>query len=251
MNREPEEQENAPAATEPQAAPDPGALRAPFDDLDQKVAESLKYGLPAATVVLAGVAGFVQGPSAAILALAGGALVSVIAIFWASVRTLVGETPLTGADAYALAAPRAEEEQKRAVLRALKDLEFERSVGKISDEDYQALVAKYRAEAKRLLKLLDEEAEPRRAQVETLVAKRLRREGILDAGYREAVNEEGAAEGEATAKPAKSKKRKKAAKAAAEPRVCGSCGTMNDADAVFCKKCGARRAATASEEESS
>src|SRR5262245_33286758 len=124
-------------------------------DLEKKIIETAKIAVPCGTVVLASIMGTVMGAPAAILVLAGGALVAVIAVFWASVRTLVGETPLSGADAYALGAPRAEEEQKRAVLRALKDLEFERSVGKISEEDYQTLVAKYRAEAKRLLRLLD------------------------------------------------------------------------------------------------
>src|SRR5262249_57017490 len=114
-------------------------------------------------------AGVLQGAPAVVLVLTAGALVSVIALFWASVRTLVGETPLSGADAYALGAPRAEEEKKRAVLRALKDLAFERSVGKISDEDYQALVAKYRAEAKRLLKAIEEDAGAERARVEPML----------------------------------------------------------------------------------
>jgi hypothetical protein len=48
------------------------------------------------------------------------------------------------------------------VLRALKDLEFERSVGKISDDDYQQLLVAYRAEAKRLLRAIDESAEASR-----------------------------------------------------------------------------------------
>jgi len=225
--------------------------------------------------------------------LAGGALIAVIAVFWASVRTLSGETPLSGADAYALGAPRAEEEQKRAVLRALKDLEFERSVGKISEEDYRALVAKYRAEAKRLLRILDTDALPRRAYVETLVAKRLRREGLLtDAPEVEGRADE-EAEGGAPAEDDKElskqlaastkKKRGAAPKAAsrkqkatgqraevpsetpeappkepdAAPEIlamkttpvtepmsaapaCGQCSTVNDSDAAFCKKCGAR-----------
>lgn len=129
--------------------------------------------VPAALVV-----GAIQGAATAILVLIAAALISVIALFWASVRTLLGETPLSGADAYALAAPRAEEEQKQAILRALKDLEFERSVGKISAEDYAALVAKYRAEAKRLLRKLDDDARPRRERVEHLVRKRLAEVGL-------------------------------------------------------------------------
>jgi hypothetical protein len=152
------------------------------NDLEKKLAEYARIGLPILTVAIALTAGVVQGPASAILVLAGGALIGVIAIFWASVRTLLGETPLSGADAYALAAPRAEEERKRAVLRALKDLEFERSVGKISEEDYVELVARYRGEAKRLLREIDAEAQPRHERAEALVAKRLRREGLTGPG---------------------------------------------------------------------
>jgi hypothetical protein len=250
------------------------------NDLEKKLADYARFGLPALTVIIALTAGFIQGPASAILVLAGGALIGVIAIFWASVRTLLGETPLSGADAYALAAPRAEEERKRAVLRALKDLEFERSVGKISEADYAELVARYRAEAKRLLREIDAEAQPRHERAETLLAKRLRREGLADpdaGGYRDpkstsesddepskpavATDEDdvndvndvaapattggkGAAAG---AKPAKGKKRKKAPDAAGEPatRTCAECSTKNDPDAVFCKKCGARQVAAA------
>src|SRR5262245_30604700 len=149
-------------------------------EFDPQLGQALKLGAPIAVVLLTIVAGAVQGAAAAILVLAGGALLAVIAVLWASVRTLIGETPLSGADAYALGAPRAEEEQKRAVLRALKDLEFERNVGKISEEDYQALTSRYRAEAKRLLRILDEEAQPRRERALAMVAKRLRKEGLAD-----------------------------------------------------------------------
>jgi ribosomal protein L40E len=134
--------------------------------------------LPVAIVV-----GLIQGAQAVLLLLIGAALVGVITLFWNSLRTLLGETPLSGADAYAIAAPRAEEEQKQAVLRALKDLEFERSVGKISDEDYAVLVTKYRAEAKRLLRVIEEEARPRRERVEWLVKERLIAAGLDPVQY--------------------------------------------------------------------
>src|SRR6185436_12750615 len=121
---------------------EPQGRRPPADasELEKKIIKNAKIGVPLGTLGLAVIAGLSLGAPAVFLVLAGGALCAVIAVFWASVRTLAGETKLSGADAYALGAPRAEEEQKRAVLRALKDLEFERSVGKISDEDYQALV---------------------------------------------------------------------------------------------------------------
>src|SRR5690606_34598187 len=124
---------------------------------------------------------------------AAGTLAAVIALFWQSVRTLVGETPLSGADAFALGAPRVEEEKKRAVLRALKDLEFERSVGKISEEDYRQLVATYRAEAKRLLQQLDEAQRPRRDRVAGLIEARLRSAGL---GNDEAAAVAGSASGQ-------------------------------------------------------
>lgn len=237
------------------------------------------------------IVGIIQGAAAAILVLIAAALVTVIALFWGSVRTLLGETPLSGADAYALAAPRAEEEQKQAVLRALKDLEFERSVGKISEEDYAALVAKYRAEAKRLLRVLEEDARPRRERVEHLV-----RAALVEAGLEQA---EPAAETHRSPPPAEEKKKKKKRRPAgdaaspraegAERRVeiepidegdkpaepkrsdkpkahvditwkspplpaktqesaayvppakkCAECGTKNDPDANFCKKCGSK-----------
>lgn len=131
-------------------------------------------------VPVAVVVGLIQGAQAVLLLLIGATLVGVITLFWSSLRTVLGETPLSGADAYAIAAPRAEEEQKQAVLRALKDLEFERSVGKISDEDYAVLVTKYRAEAKRLLRVIEEEARPRRERVEWLVQERLVAAGLAE-----------------------------------------------------------------------
>ena len=248
-------------------SPEQGAPSSEPNDIEKRLAEYARLGLPVLTVGIALTAGFVQGPASAILVLAGGALVGVIAIFWASVRTLLGETPLSGADAYAIAAPRSEEEQKRAVLRALKDLEFERSVGKISEEDYVELVARYRGEAKRLLRLIDEEAGPRRERAAALVAKRLRREGLspdAEAKADEKPGDEAASKGDEgdakeaapAGKSAKGKKSKRSSEpaaaeapevveASAPPRDCGECGTKNDPDAIFCKKCGSRQATLA------
>jgi hypothetical protein len=229
-----EEDEAAPHTAEaaPREAP-PAGVAPEGRALDRRLAEHAKAGFPVLVILGTAAAGATLGPATAILVLAGGALVFVIALFWSSLRTLLGETPLSGADAYALGAPRAEEEQKQAVLRALKDLEFERSVGKISEEDYRELVAKYRVEAKRLLRILDEEAQPRRQQVASLVARRLRLAGL-------GAEEEGADAETDTAEPAAAKAAPEAA--AKAPGACAACGTVNDEDAVFCKKCGARQA---------
>jgi hypothetical protein len=220
------------------------------DELERQVTRYVKIGLPVLVAGGAIVAGVLVDVPTAILVLASGALLGVITTFWASLRTLLGETPLSGADAYAIGAPpRAEEEQKRAVIRALKDLEFEHAVGKISDEDYRTLVTKYRAEAKRLLRFLDEDAAPRRERAEVLVMRRLRREGLLD--DEPAKDDVSDSEPDAEAKERveapkeRTKKGKKARNADATPadaqgRACPACATVNDVDAVFCKKCGAR-----------
>ena len=122
-----------------------------------------------AVVLAAGFYGF--GP--ALIALAAGALLLGITLLWGSVQSLTGETPLSLEEALTLGAPSAEEEQKRSVLRALKDLEYERSVGKITPEDYQELSTRYRAEAIRLMQNLDQNLGPARERAEQLFRERL------------------------------------------------------------------------------
>lgn len=255
----------------------PTKAPSPDDELDRKIAEAVRVGLPVTIVLLVLLAGiFVDAPTALLVA-AAGALIAVIAVFWSSLRTLLGETPLSGADAYVFGAPpRVEEEQKRAVLRALKDIEFERNVGKISEEDYQELAKKYRAEAKRLLQAIDEKSAAGRERAEVLVQKKLRQAGLLEGSAAQenesdedeldetnaqpeeekpAFVQEPSAESAvaavgmvlATKKPSKKKKKSKK-KPAFEPEEstttidCPKCGAANDKDAVFCKKCGTRLA---------
>jgi hypothetical protein len=136
-------------------------------------AVSLSFLIPSTTLLGAAVTGALVGIEVSLLVIAGGALVGVIALLWASVQSLTGESPLTLEEALSLGAPSAEEEQKRAVLRALKDLEYERSVGKITQEDYVELSNRYRAEARRLMHLLDAGGEKERAAIEQILAERL------------------------------------------------------------------------------
>jgi hypothetical protein len=136
-------------------------------------AGAVRAALPVVTIVGAVVAGVAFGVEISLLIIAAGALAGVIALLWASVQALTGESPLTLDEALSLGAPSAEEEQKRAVLRALKDLEFERGVGKITEEDYAELSARYRAEAKRLMQLIDAGSEAERQRVENALKERL------------------------------------------------------------------------------
>ncbi len=149
--------------------------------------------LPIVTFVTAVGVGVTFGVELSMLVIAGGALAGVIALLWASVQSLTGESPLTLEEAMTLGAPSAEEEQKRAVLRALKDLDFERGVGKISEEDYVELSARYRAEAKRLMQILDEDAQPERERAEKALRERLVKSAAAEAKAAEEAAEKAAA----------------------------------------------------------
>ena len=96
--------------------------------------------------------------------------------------------------------------EKTLVLRSLKDLDFDHAMGKLSDRDFAEMSARLRARAVRIMKELDERPDYR-GRIEREVETRLHQ----------------AAETAETAAPR-----------------CASCGTANDGDATFCKKCGQR-----------
>jgi len=187
----------------------------------------LRWLLPLCAALASVVVGMLMGIELGILVLAGAVLVGVIFILWNSVQNLTGEAELSLEEALSLAAPTAEEEEKRAVLRTLKDLEYEKSVGKISDEDYAELVAKYTARAKELIQAVDADLDDARSQVERLLSKRM--------------GEEAAAATEPKRRKVKREKRAtEDEKSAPLPKgaECPECSTANDPDARFCKSCG-------------
>ncbi len=114
------------------------------------------------------------GRGAFFLVAGGVALLGAITVLWNSLQSLTGDAPLSLDEALSLAAPSAEEERKESVLRALKDLEYERSVGKLNDDDYRELSRRYRQEAKQLLQLVDENLAPARARALELLEERLK-----------------------------------------------------------------------------
>ena len=140
------------------AVPSPGLLRA---------------AAPLCAIAVVIGSGLLLGIELALLVAAFFALAFVIGFLWISVQSLSGDSPLTLDEALTLGQPSVEEEQKRAVLRALKDLDYERSVGKISDQDYHELSARYREEAKRLIERVDESLTPARERAEKLLAERV------------------------------------------------------------------------------
>lgn len=184
-------------------------------------------------------AALTRGLGLSLLVLAGGMLLYAIGSLWASVQSLGDDAALSLDEALALAAPSAEEEKKRSVLRALKDLEYERNVGKIGEADYLELSTRYREEARRLLRELNDAELPARARVEKLLARRLG--GAARPPPRQAPPEsepEGAdTELDSDTETAGATESERAPEASGKP-TCTECDTENDPDARFCKKCG-------------
>ena len=100
------------------------------------------------------------------------------------------------------------EREKTLVLRSIKELDFDRAMGKVSETDFEELRRRLRARAIRLMKQLDVEAVDFLEVIERELRERLDR----------------------SAAPAE---------ADAGKRACGACRTSNDEDARFCKECGA------------
>ena len=111
------------------------------------------------------------------------------------------------------------EREKTLVLRAIKELEFDRAMGKVAPADFQEVGGRLRARAIALMQQLDVSLPGYREEIEHELEKRLA-----------ALGETAPAAGPA---------------GAAARRMCAACGAANDLDARFCKRCGAELEAPA------
>lgn len=177
------------SAQEVVEAPEPAAAER-SELLSSEQLALLRKVVPLLWLLTAVVVDVVWGIQMMLLVLAAGAVALVITLLWGSVQSLTGGTPLGFEEALGMGAPSKVEEEKRSVLRALKDLEYERSVGKISPQDYAQLLAQYRAEAKRLIQSVDESLGSAREEVEKSLEQRLARAGITPAPKPEAAKPE-------------------------------------------------------------
>ena len=66
--------------------------------------------------------------------------------------------------------------EKEALLQEIRDVAFEHDAGKLSDEDFEEINAKLRAQARHVLHELDVGAEGYREQAEALIAERVGKE---------------------------------------------------------------------------
>jgi hypothetical protein len=115
------------------------------------------------------------------------------------------------------------EREKTLALRSIKELEFDKAMGRVSEEDFKEMAGRLRQRAARLIRQLDAGAGYRQ-QIEQELQKRL-------AGSEAQRGTEAQRSAEA--------RRPSRAQDEAE-RQCAACETMNDADAKFCKGCGAK-----------
>ncbi len=216
------------------------AAKETSEKAERALARALAVGIPASTVVLALVTTGLAGLGPALLVLAGGALLGTIALFWASLRTLGGDAPLSeglvNATVRQVTQADRTAERKREVLRALKDLEFEHAVGKIDDRDYSALSAKLRDEAKSLMRAMDVDVEPLRGRAEEIVREHLAKRN-LRTDFPEPERPPRAVKAKDPVGSDTMKSRHEKPKAS--QRVsCAECGASNEADSRFCKGCG-------------
>jgi hypothetical protein len=112
------------------------------------------------------------------------------------------------------------EREKLLTLRSIKELEFDRAMGRLSDEDWKEMSGRLRSRVARLMKQLDA-GTGYREQIERDLDARLKGSRSEDKGSRS----EPAARVERSA-------------SLSGERLCASCDTANDPDARFCKACG-------------
>lgn len=107
------------------------------------------------------------------LALSGTAMVAALVALWNSVRGAFGGSPGVLVETARDLPDHAQlVEEKHSLLRAIKDLEYERAVGKIGDADFERLDTAYRARAKQVLAQLDRDVKPLYEEAERLIAAR-------------------------------------------------------------------------------
>ena len=104
------------------------------------------------------------------------------------------------------------EREKTLVLRSIKELEFDRAMGKVSDHDFDLMGRRLRTQALVVMKQLDDDMPGYREVIEREVAQRLAIELRNEHTPAERSREEGR-------------------------QVCTNCGTKNETDAKFCKGC--------------
>mgnify|MGYP001156922968 CR=1 FL=1 len=107
------------------------------------------------------------------------------------------------------------EREKQLVLRSIKELEFDRAMGKVAEDDFKEMTNRLRARAISFMRQLDSDTP----------------------GYSESIEQE--LQSRLAAHPVSAGTPNQPSKAVGGDCSCEVCATVNDADARFCKYCGA------------
>jgi hypothetical protein len=106
------------------------------------------------------------------------------------------------------------EREKALTLRSIKELEFDRAMGKVSTQDFDEMAGRLRARALGIMKQLDAGSSAYRALIEKELAARMGSKGGKVASDVKV--------------------------GASDPLGLCACGVANDSDARFCKSCGTK-----------
>jgi hypothetical protein len=142
--------------------------------------------------------------------------------------------PLAAPDMTMFAEPLSEraraalEREKMLALRSIKELEFDRAMGKLSASDFDQMSQRLRTRAIALMRQLDDSGSGYRELIERELRAKLAKEtgaGGRGPGADPSTTDAGAGQ---------------SATSAVAAGTCQGCGTVNDRDAAFCKRCGGK-----------
>jgi rRNA maturation endonuclease Nob1 len=184
------------------------------------------------------------GPPLVMVALGGMTLAFCAAALWRVIDPLTRDEVAVIPEARAPHRIRELEREKQAVLKAIKEIELDFQMRKISESDYREMVERYRSRALRVLSDLasDDDFRP-------LIERELKdRLAARAAAAKVDANTAGETvpDAQASAPPPASRGQVTATSPVADVHPgpvagqCPACSTSNDADAQFCKKCGTK-----------
>jgi len=169
------------------------------------------------------------GPPLVMVALGGMTLAFTGAALWRVIDPLTRDADAPASTPRHSRRARELEREKQLVLKAIKEIELDYQMRKVAERDYRDMVERYRSRALRLISEL-EAGDDYRSLIERELAIRLK----LPMAQAASPSATTANRAEIGRDPGPD------ATPTSETPRCPSCSTTNDADAQFCKKCGAK-----------
>lgn len=175
------------------------------------------------------------------LAVAGAMLVYALGRMFAMVRALARPDSLAqvgrGVGHFSQSELR---EEKRRLLRAIKELEFDHGMGKLSTADFEAVIGTYRVRAIEVMRALDGggDLHPELQKVLSELDRKASPEAATTATPTRAPVEDATPPPLQSSAPVRNMTEISAPDLDRTSRICANCVGNNDNDAKFCKHCG-------------